>query len=108
MIDWDFTQLAIDKAQLMLTDFSEACIKSNDKFLLNQSTGTRWYTPPQANDDLYKYSSTIDASGICAIFLWLLTTKNPEHSQDKLPHQQDDVIVKLKRKIVQTIDDASK
>ena len=104
LIEWDSKQAFADQAQLFLIDFSQACIISEKD---TRSTAASWYKAPQANVESFKYSSTIDASSICGILLWLLTTIDPRHDQNKLPHQQDNVIDKLNKKITQAIRHAS-
>ncbi len=107
LIEWDSKQQSIDQAELVLINFSQAYIKSEKKAEMNQSTSPCWYKAPQANVESFKYSSTIDASSICGILLWLLTNTDPRHDQDILPHQQDNVRNKLDNKIAQAVRNAS-
>jgi serine/threonine protein kinase len=107
MIEWNSKQTSIDQAQLTLINFSQAYIKSDRNNRISPSTTERWYNAPQANDELLKYTSTIDASSICAILLWLLTNIEPRHDGNHLPHERQDVEDKINRKITETIKIAS-
>lgn len=62
MIEWDSKKQPISEAQLTLLSFSQA------------SSLQKWYEAPPA--------------GVCAIVFWLLTTTEPRHDADTLPHQQ--------------------
>jgi hypothetical protein len=72
-----------------------------------QSTGKCWYNAPQANVESLKYSSTIDATSICAIVLWLLTNIEPRHDHGNLPHQRENVMDILDNKITKATRIAS-
>ena len=75
MIEWDHKNQPISEAQLTLLSFSQT------------SSLQKWYEAPQASVE--GLSSTIDASGVCAILFWLLLQADPRHDGDALPHQQD-------------------
>jgi hypothetical protein len=107
MIEWNSKQTSIDQAQLTLINFSQAYIKSDRNNRISESTTECWYNAPQANDELLKYTSTIDASSICGILLWLLTSTEPRHSQNSFPHQQENMVDKLNNKIAQAVRNAS-
>ena len=107
LIEWDPKQTAADQAKLLLIDFSQAHIKSERSTPMDLSTFGCWYKAPQADVESFKYSSTIDASSICGILLWLLTNIDPRHNQNVLPHQQDNVRDKLIKKIAQATRSAS-
>jgi len=107
MIEWDSKQISIDKAELVLINFSHAYIKSNKSDPMIQSTGKCWYNAPQANVESLKYSSTIDATSICAIVLWLLTNIEPLHDHGNLPHQRENVMDILDSKITKATRIAS-
>jgi hypothetical protein len=107
LIRWDWENNPANKAELVLTDFSHAHIKSKKNSRMNQSSLECWYKPPQADAESFRYTSTIDASSICAILLWLLTNTVPRHDQDILPHQQDNVKDQLDSKITHAVRDAS-
>lgn len=107
MIDWNHSQSSADQALLTLVDFSQACVKSNEKSSLNQLSESRWYKAPQANVELQRYRPTIDTSNICALLLWLLTKCDLKHERNKLPHQQHDAKDELNRKIAQAVRNAS-
>lgn len=107
IIDWNHTQSSMDQARLTLVDFSQACTKSDENPPLNQLAESRWYKAPQTNAKLHRYKSTIDTSDICALLLWLLTECDPKHSEDKLPHQQDNVNDELDRRIALAVRNAS-
>jgi len=107
MIEWDSKQTPIDQAQLILINFSQAYIKSDRSDRIIQSTAQSWYKAPQLNAESLKYSSTIDASSICAILLWLLTNIEPQHDYDQLLHERKNVEEKISRKITEAIRIAS-
>lgn len=107
IIEWDSKQTSIDQAQLILINFSQADIKSDINDQVNQSATQRWYKAPQSNVESLKYSSTIDASSICAILFWLLTNTHPRHENHLLPHEQNTVMDKLGAKIMQAVRNAS-
>ena len=107
MIEWDSKKTSIEHACLTLINFSQAYIKSDIIDPVNQQLKQRWYQAPQENVEGFKYSSTIDTSGICAILLWLLTNIDPGHSYDKLPHQQDNSRDKLEKKINHAVETIS-
>ena len=107
MINWDSKKSSIDEAELTLINFSQVYIKSAKNSFANQSTTQSWYQAPQANVQSLKYLSTIDVSSICALLLWLLTDTDPKHTQNMLPHQQENVIDKLNNKIAQAVRNAS-
>jgi serine/threonine protein kinase len=104
IIDWDSKKTSIDRAQLTLINFSQARIKSDKSC---QRTTDCWYKAPQADVESFEYSSTIDASSICAILLWLLTNIDPRNDHDLLPHERQDVENKINRKITEEIRTAS-
>ncbi len=107
LIEWDSKKTSADEAELVLINFSQAYIKSEKKAKINQSTSGCWYKAPQSNVESFKYISTIDASSVCALLLWLLTNTDPRHDQDRLPHQQDNVTDKLDNKIGHAVRNAS-
>ncbi len=107
LIKWDSKQTSADEAELVLINFSQAYIKSEKKAKINQSTSGCWYKAPQANVESFKYTSTIDASSICALLLWLLTNTDPRHDSKILPHQQDNVTDKLDNRIGHAVRNAS-
>lgn len=107
LIEWNPKQTSVDQAKLLLIDFSQAHIKSEKNTRMSQSTQGCWYQAPQADVESFKYSSTIDASSICGILLWLLTNIDPRHDQNVLPHQQGNVMDKLDKKIAQATRSAS-
>jgi len=107
LIEWNSKQQSIDQAELVLINFSQAYIKSEKNSQIHQSTSECWYKAPQANVESFRYNSTIDASSICGILLWLLTNIDPRHDQDILPHQQGNAMDKLDNKITQAIRNAS-
>ena len=107
LIKWDWKRSSADEAELVLSDFSYAHIKSEKNTRMNQSNSGCWYKAPQANVESYKYTSTIDASCMCAILFWLLTEIDPRHDQDRLPHEQDNVTNKLDNKISHAVRNAS-
>lgn len=108
IIQWDYERTTSDEAVLTLTNFSQACIVSEKNHQVKQSTNKYWYQAPQLQDDILKCSSTIDASSLCALLLWLLTNSQPEHDENLLPHQNEDIIVKLNNKIASTVRESSK
>jgi serine/threonine protein kinase len=104
MIEWDSKKTSIDQAQLALINFSQARIKSDKSY---KRTTDCWYKAPQADVESFEYSSTIDASSICAILLWLLTIIDPRNDHDLLPHERQSVEDEINRKITEEIRTAS-
>jgi serine/threonine protein kinase len=104
IIDWDSKKTSIDRAQLTLINFSQARIKSDKSY---KRTTESWYKAPQADVESFEYSSTIDASSICAILLWLLTNIDPRNDHDLLPHERQSVEDEMNRKITEEIRTAS-
>lgn len=98
MIEWDSKPESIGFAHLTLLGFSHAFIVSNEISMENISARQSWYSAPQAS--VKAMSSTVDASGICAIFFWLLTKMNPQHENGELPHE------KFRDKLNDVIDNA--
>ncbi|CAF1067890.1 unnamed protein product [Rotaria sp. Silwood1] len=86
MIEWDLNSTSIDQALLTVLNFRHAVFVSTSKDTAIVSSTQKWYHAPQTN--ITKLSSTIDASGICAILFWLLTQMDPRRENDELPHQQ--------------------
>ena len=74
LIEWDQRSSSTDQAQLTLFSFSQA------------SPAQRWYQAPQAT--VQGLSSTVDASGVCAIVFQLITKTDPRHENGKAPHEQ--------------------
>ncbi len=107
MIKWDSKQISMDQAELLLINFSQAYIKSEKTNRISQSETEYWYKAPQLNIKSLKYSSTIDASSICAILLWLLTNTDPSHDHNLLPHQPNNVMDKMDKKIAQAVRNTS-
>ena len=107
MLDWNSKQTSIEDAQLILINFSQAYIESDRSERMIQSTAPCWYKAPQSNDESLKYSSTIDASGICAILLWLLTDIEPSQNSGRLPHEPNHVEDKINKKIAEATRNAS-
>lgn len=106
-IDWDDKTTSAEQATFTLTDFSQAHIAEKN-YRIKESTDTYWYQAPQFQDEILKYSSTIDASGLCALLLWLLTNVDPKHDENFLPHQNEDVMTKLNNKIASAVRESSK
>jgi serine/threonine protein kinase len=106
-IEWNSKQTSMDQAELILLNFSQAYIKSEKTNRISQSEAGCWYKAPQWNVKSLKYSSTIDASNICAILLWLLTNTDPPHDQNLLPHRPNNVMDILGKKIAQAVRNAS-
>jgi serine/threonine protein kinase len=84
IIDWDLKS-SIDRAQLVVLNFSQAVIVSGGLNRSAASSTQKWYNAPQTNEK--RFSSTVDSSGICAVLFWLLTLIDPRHENDNLPHQ---------------------
>ena len=107
LIRWDSKKNFADEAELVLWNFSHAHIISEKNSRINQSSSECWYKAPQADVESYKYTSTIDASGICAILFWLLTDIHPQHDRNAPSHQLDNVIEELSNKITHAVKSAS-
>ncbi|CAF1406093.1 unnamed protein product, partial [Rotaria sordida] len=86
MIEFDSKSRLINQAQLTVLNFSQAVVISTGRDAEIASSTQKWYRAPQTN--VKGLSSTIDASGVCAILFWLLTQTDPSHKNDELPHQQ--------------------
>ncbi|UJR35331.1 hypothetical protein I4U23_028092 [Adineta vaga] len=95
MINWDANNTPIDKAELVLMNFSQCLLNSKEYKPSVQLVEQSWYKPPQSYVESMKYTSTIDASCICAILLWLLTSTEPKHDNNNLPHYQPGLFDKL-------------
>lgn len=108
MIEWDFKNSSIEQAELTLINFSQAYTISDKIDSTSFHSKPLWYEPLSANAKKFQCSSTMDASGICAVFFWLLTKSNPNHDYGKLPHQQDDVRDQILSKIYREVSHASK
>lgn len=108
MIDWDFKKLPIEQAQLTLIDFSQAYTTADKIDPTNYQLNQFWYQPLSVYAKEFPCSSTVDASSICAILLWLITKIAPQHEYGKLPHQQDDAEAEIERKINQEVEIGSK
>lgn len=102
-LEGELTNLSIDKVSLTLVNFKQCCIKSNPSLRPKQKTLTQWYQPPQANSESFQYSSTIDASAIVAIFLWLLTNTIPQNDANRLPHQKSEVHEAINKKVAAAV-----
>ena len=74
LIEWDRKSSSTGQAQLTLVSFSQG------------SSEQRWYQAPQAS--VSELHSTVDASGVCAIIFWLMTTIDPQHENGEAPHDQ--------------------
>ena len=85
MIEPDPTLTPVHQSQLTLLNFSQADTVLNGSDVSVPSTRQKWYQTPQAT--IRRLASTVDASGVCAILLWLLTWTNPRHENSMLPHQ---------------------
>ena len=86
MIEWDSKSTSISQANLTVLNFSQAVTISTQTDTKNISSSRKWYHASQTN--VNGLSSTVDASGACAILLWLMTGMDPRHENDELPHQQ--------------------
>jgi serine/threonine protein kinase len=86
MIEWDSNHDSINHAQLTLLNFSQAVSALNSADLTVASSTQKWYQPLHATTTTL--SSTVDASGVCAIIFWLLTKVDPRHNNNELPHQE--------------------
>jgi serine/threonine protein kinase len=86
MIEWDSNHDSINHAQLTLLNFSQAVSALNSTDLTVASSTQKWYQPLHATTTTL--SSTVDASGVCAIIFWLLTKVDPRHNNNELPHQE--------------------
>lgn len=107
VIDWDPKRSSVNKAELTIQDFSQAYVKSGKGHQINPSAVQSWYRPPQVDAEPLKYIATNDPSSICALLFWLLTNTDPKHTNNTLPHQQENVINKLDNKIAQAVRNAS-
>ena len=105
-IDWDFRETPIDQARLTLLNFSQAYFRGDANPPEPPSIGSNWYSAPQSQTEPYKCTSTVDASTICAILLWLLTKVKPSDIKDILPHREKHVLYFLEQKILSAVQRA--
>ncbi|UJR16960.1 hypothetical protein I4U23_003858 [Adineta vaga] len=85
MIEWNLKS-SIDDAQITVINFNQAVLVSDGAYTSTTTTSTeKWYNASQSTHKAF--TTTIDASSICAILYWLLTQINPRHDNGVLPHQ---------------------
>ena len=96
MIECDSKQVNIDKAKLTLLNFSQVDRILNETHVSTATSTQKWYQASQAS--IQGLSSTIDASGVCAILFWLLTKMDPRHEDTMAPH------LLIRDKLNETID----
>ncbi len=87
--------ILINQADMMLINFSSAWINDNQQAQsiedFNDQLGNNFYRMPQFEKrpdetEQFRYSPTIDTTGICAILFWLITGHEPKESQDIWGH----------------------
>lgn len=108
VIDWNIRETLIDQAQLTLINFAQAYIRDNLEAVELSSNESRWYNAPQSQLEFYELSSTVDASNICAILLWLLTRVKPRDVKDIFLHRQKLVLYALEQKISLAVQSTSR